>query len=89
MEVDAECVADAGVQVGHLDGAVGGFHPVFVGGADDLAAFDAAAGHDAAEDTGVMVASGVFVDVGGAAELGEHDDERLLEATGCVKVLNE
>ena len=39
-----------GVQVGDLDGAVLRQHAVLVGRADDLAALDAAAGQQAAED---------------------------------------
>jgi len=70
-DVDAEGVADGGVDVGDLDRAFDGFHAVLVGCADDGAALEAAAGEQGAEDAGVVDAFGkgeVGVLLAGAAE---------------------
>ncbi len=77
--VDLERVAQRGQQVGNRDGVVLDLGAVGIGGADDLAALDAAAGQRDVEDLGEVVAAGVGVDLGGAAELAHPDDQCLIE----------
>ena len=60
-----------------------------VGGAVNGAALEAAAGEEDGEDAGPMVAAGVFVDLGGAAELRGDHDEGGIEETAAVEVADE
>ena len=61
-------------------------HAVGVGRADDLAALDAAAGQGDVEDLGEVVAAGVGVDLGRAAELAHPDDQRAVEHAVALQV---
>ena len=60
--VDAERVADRGVQVAWLDGTLNRLHCVLVGSADYLPAPDPAAGDQATEATRMMITAGIAVD---------------------------
>ena len=55
--VEAEQVQNGGVEVVDVDYFFDGFEAEFVGGAVDVAAFDAAAGHPDGEAVGVVVAA--------------------------------
>ena len=78
-EVDSQRVADTGVQVRDLDWPVGGFHPIFIGRADDPPTLHTAAGHEATKDAGMVIAAGVLVYCGCPAKFAEHDYERFLQ----------
>jgi hypothetical protein len=56
--VEPEQVEDGGMEIVHLLGLVDGFEAVFIGGADDGAAFDAAAGEPDGEALRVVVWAG-------------------------------
>ena len=93
--VEAELMEDGGVEVGDVLAAFDGVEAEFVGGAVDVAAFDAASGHEAGEAVGVVVATGA-ADVGvaefragGAAELGAPDDEGFIEHAALFEVVDE
>ena len=88
-QVDAESVAEGGVEVRDLYGALGGVHAVFVGSSDNSAAFDSATGHHAAEDAGPMVASAAIVNARRASKFTENDDEGLFEFATSLEVGNE
>jgi len=79
VEGETEGVADGGVEVGDFYFVFGDVGSGGVGGAVDVAAADAAAGHHAGEGLGVVVAAFVDVDLGRAPELGGEDDEGLVE----------
>src|SRR5438874_339600 len=74
--VVAEGAEDGGVEVGGSDGVFVGIGAGFVGGAEGLAAADAAAGQDDGVALRPVVAAGVFVDRRSAAEVAHPDDER-------------
>ena len=61
----------------------------FVGAADGLAAFDAAAGHPHREAGRVMVAAVALLGHRGAAEFAAPDDERVLEEAAGLEVLEQ
>ena len=61
----------------------------FVGGTDDLAAADAAAGEDDGVALRPVVAAGVFVDVRGAAEIAHPDDERGIEQARVGQIVEQ
>lgn len=91
---DAEGVVDGGGEVLGGLGVAGGVAAVFVGGADDRAAGDAAAGEEDALDEAPVVASGELGagdlgDLGGAAEFAGHDDEGVVEEAAVVEVVEE
>src|SRR5207247_8034962 len=85
----AEETEDGGVEVGGGNGMVGGVGADFVGGAGGLAAADAAAGEGDGVALGPVVAAGVFVDRGGAAEVTHPDDERCIEQAALGKVVEQ
>src|SRR5262245_12624358 len=88
--IDAERVADGGVEVGHLDRTLGHLDAVRVRRADHAAAADAAARERDGEGLRVVAAAAVAVaaaaDVGRAAELGEAVDERAVEEAAVLEV---
>ena len=86
IRVDAEGMAERGVEVRDLHGVVLRFVAVFVGRADNRATLDAAASHEAGEDVRPVIAAGVFVDLRRAAEFAEHDDQRLLQHAGLGEI---
>src|SRR4249919_3925352 len=83
----AEEAEDGGVEVGGGEGAFGGVGADFVGGTDDLAAADAAAGEDDGVALRPVVAAGFFVDGGGAAEIAHPDDEGGIEEAALGQVV--
>src|SRR5262249_50188389 len=86
---DSQEVVDRGGQVFGTDRGALGLGGRGVGGAVDGAALDAAAGQDDAEDLGPVVATGVLVDLGRAAELAGDHDHGPLEQAGAVQVGDE
>ena len=78
--VDAEEVKHGGVEIMDMGAILGGStESDGVGGADDLAAFDAAAGHPHGEAVWIMIAAvGAFTH-GHAAEFSAPDDEGGIE----------
>jgi hypothetical protein len=86
---DVEEVVDGGGDVGGGVAAGGGVGALAVGGADDLADLGAAAGEEDRAGGAPVVAAAVFVDFGGTAELGEEDDERVVEEAALVEVVDE
>ena len=81
---------DAGVQVVEVDAIADGAQAELVGGADDLAALDAAAGHPDREAVGVVVAAfgaaGAAVGDGTAAEFAAPDHQRGVEQAAGFEV---
>lgn len=77
--VESELVEDGGPEVVHGAFVFGGVVAVFVGGAVDGAAFEAAAGHEDGEAVGVVVASGAALGEGGASEFAGPDDDGFVE----------
>ena len=76
---DTEGVADGGVEVGCGDFVFGDRAGCLVGGAVDLATFDAASCHEGRECFWIVVASGVAVDFRGTTELGAEHDQGAVE----------
>src|SRR5262249_54870483 len=88
LVVEAEQVQEGGVQVVDVDLVRDGGEAELVGGAVDVAAFDAAAGQPHREAVVVVVAAaegGQFGD-GGAAELAAPQDEGAVEQAALVEV---
>ena len=79
VEVDAEGVAEGGVEVVDFDGALGRVHPVGIRGADDGSAPQAAAGHHAAENASPVIAPAAIVDAGGATEFTQDHHKGFAE----------
>ncbi len=91
---NAEGGVDGGGEVLGGLGVAGGVAAVFVGGADDGAAGDAAAGEEDGLHGAPVVAAGEFGagdggDFRGASEFAGHDDEGGIEETAVVKVVEE
>ena len=92
--VDAEEMQDGGVQVMHMHGIFGHVVAEVVGLAVTGAGLHAAAGHPHGEATRVVVASGFravpFALAGdAAAEFAAPDDERVLEQSASLEVLDQ
>src|SRR5262245_20214450 len=77
--VEAEEVEDGGVDVAEVVGLFDGFEANGVGGADPLAAVDAAAGEPHGEAEVVVVATFAALSFGRAAEFAAPKDERGIE----------
>ncbi len=60
-----------------------------IGGAVDVPAGDAAAGHDDGENLRPVVAAGGAVDLGCAAEFGRHAHHRGIEQFAAVEIMNQ
>ncbi len=84
--VEAEEVEDRGVQVVDVHAVLLGAEADGVGGAEEGAALDAAAGEPGGEAVGVVVAAGAALGHGHAAELAAPDDERALEQAAALQV---
>src|SRR5262249_10193178 len=84
--VDAQQATDSGHEVADGDGTIGHRGRALIGGADDLAAADAAAPQDGAPGAGVVVAAAAGVDLRRAAELAHPDDERIAEPAALLEV---
>src|SRR5438105_5046260 len=89
VRVVAEEAKDSGVEVGGGDRMVGGVGARFVGGADGLAAADAAAGEDDGVALRPVVAAGGFVDDRRAAKIAHPDDERRVEQPALRKIIEQ
>ena len=87
--VDAEGGEDGGEEVFFVEGIVGDFGSVFVGGSDEGPALHASAGHGEGPGVGVVVAAAGLVDPGGAAELAHRDDEGVFEHAAVFEVFGE
>ena len=92
--IDAEEMQDGGVQVVHVHGILGHVVAEVVGLAVTGAGLHAAAGHPHGEATRVVVATGfgaVPLALAGdaAAELASPHDERVLEQSATLEVLDQ
>ncbi len=87
--VEAELVEDRRVDVAEVVGALDGPEADGVGGADDLAPLDPAAGHPHREAEVVVVAPLARFGLGRAAELAAPDDERAVEQPPALQVLEQ
>ena len=74
------------MEVVDFHGALGSFHAVFIGGADDRSAFGSTAGHHAAETASPVVASAAVVDAWSASEFTEHDDQSFFQKAICFEI---
>ena len=88
VRVEAELVQDGRVDVGDVMPVLDGVEAEFVGRAVGDAAFDAAAGQPGAEALGMVIAAGAF-GAGRAAEFGAADDERLVQQSALLEVLEQ
>lgn len=75
MWIDSQCVINGCREVVGAHRVFGGIGPVFVGGSVDEAAFDAAAGEERSITLRPVVAAGVGVYFGGAAEFAHPNYE--------------
>ena len=89
FEVDAKVGEDRGGEVLRGNLAVQDRVALAIGGADDLTVTEAAAGENQRHHVGPVVAAGVAVDDGGAAEFAHHQDQRLVEQSALFEVLNQ
>lgn len=89
VEIDAKGLVDGGDDFTRGDGALGGVAADVVGFADDLAAFDAAAGEIHGPAVRPMVATASGIDLGRAAEFGEAGDHGVVEHAALEQVLDE
>ena len=89
MRGEAEVLVEGGHDVLIVDGAGGGFAGLFVGGADDLADFHAAAGEDGWGNARPMVAAALGVDFGCAAEFAPGDDGHVVKHAAFTEVGDE
>src|SRR5262249_33947131 len=90
--VDAEHAADGGEEVERGDGALGDGGRFGVGAADDLAAADAAAEHDARPGPRIVVAAGLgaaLIDPRRTAELAHPDHQRRIQEAAFTQVGDE
>ena len=87
--VDPERGVDRGVEVGDRDGPVDDRPGQVVGGADDPAGAEAAAGQQGAEGGGLVAPAAAGVELGGAAELGGDDDQRRVEPADPLQVVEQ
>ena len=87
--VDAQVVVDGGQDVVVVDRSAGGRAAELVGRADDLADLHAAAGEQGRVDPRPVVAAGVLVDLGRAAELAPDDHRDVPVQTAGVDVLDQ
>src|SRR5579862_9123244 len=93
--VEAELVEDGGVDVAEVVAVLDGVEADVVGGADDLAAFDAAAGEPHGEAEVVMVAAtaggagGAAFGFGGTAEFAAPEEERAVQEAAAFQVFDE
>lgn len=87
--VEAHEVEDGGPEV--IDGAdvFGGVVAELIGGAVDVAAFDAATGHPDGKAVGIVVAAVGALGEGRATEFAGPDDERAVEQAAGFEVLDE
>ncbi len=85
----AQAFAEGLEEIVHGDGAVFDFDAVSVGFADNLATANAATGQSHVEGLGIMVAAGVGVDGGCAAEFAHPDDERFIEHAALLEIGNQ
>src|SRR5262245_15654850 len=84
--IDAERVAGGAEEIVHGYGAILDGVATGVRRADDLAAFDAAAGHDRRECAREVVAAAVGIDAGRAAEFARPDDKRVVEHAATLEI---
>ena len=89
VDVDAQVVVERGEDFLEVDRAVLGLGAQAIGRADDLAGAHAAAGQQGAGDVGPVVAAGVLVDLGRAAEFAPDDDRDVLVQAAVVQVLDQ
>ena len=87
--VDADGSVEAGDEVAGAEGAVFGFGSVGDGGADDLAAANAAAGEYGGGGSGPVASAGVLVDARGAAELAKRGDEHSVDLAALRQVFDQ
>ena len=85
--VDTEEAEDGGVEVVDVHAVFNSVESDFVGGADDLAALDAASGYPHGKTGGVVVAAVTFFGHGSATEFSSPDDEGLLKESTAFEVL--
>ncbi len=87
--VDAQVVVDGGQDVLVVDRPAGGRAAQLVGRADHLADLHAAAEEQGRVDPGPVVAAGVLVDLGRAAELAPDDHGDVAVEAAVVDVLDQ
>jgi hypothetical protein len=93
--VETQQVQDRGVQVVDVDRILHSAEAELVGGAVDLSALDAAAGHPDREAVGVVIASvdlpalRIQLDRGRAPELATPENQRLVEEAALRQILEE
>lgn len=83
LVIDAEEVQDGGVEIVGVDAVATGHDAVFVGFAEDMAAFDATSGHPRGEAKVVMFAPfviGLLVERGPAELSGPYDESAFQHA---------
>src|SRR3954452_16990024 len=95
LVVETQQVQEGGVQVVDVDGILHGTEAELVGGAVDLSALDAAAGHPDREAVRVVIASvdlpalRIQLDRGRAPELATPENQRLVEEAALRQILEE
>lgn len=87
--VESEEVENSGPEIVNSAGIFGGVIAEFVGGAVDMAAFDATAGHPDGKAVRVVVAAVIALGEGSAAEFSSPDDEGVFEEAAGLEVLDE
>ena len=89
VRVNAKVVIESGKDFAEPDGAFVRFAAESVGGADGLAGFHAAAGKQGAGDARPMVAAGVGVDFGGAAEFSPNNEGNVFVHAAAVEIVDQ
>ena len=89
MRIDTEVMVKGGKDFAESNGAFVGFAAKPVGGADGLAGVHAAAGKQGAGDARPVIAAGVGVDFGGAAEFAPNDEGDVFVHAALVKVVDQ
>src|SRR5262249_6350469 len=87
--IEAEELGDGAEEVWDADGTVADLDAVGVGGAEDLARANAAAGEDHRARLRIVIAAGVSVDLRRAAEISHPDDQGRLEEPAPAEVVDE
>ena len=89
MRVDAKQDVDRRHQIGGRNRVILWIGGHLVGGAEDAAGFDAAAGEQAEAALRPVVAARRAVDLGAAAHLSHHHHQRRIEQPTLIQVLNQ
>src|SRR5262245_8919641 len=89
MRIVAKGRENRGMNVGRRDRSRGWIGACLVGTADDLPAANAAAGQYHREAIWPVIAAGLIVDDRRAAEISHPDDERRIEQTALLEVVEQ